>query len=258
MILFPAIDLRGGRAVRLRQGDPDRQTVFSDDPAQVAREFETRGAEWLHVVNLDGALGEGGAHNRQALAAIRRGVALPIQFGGGLRTEEDIQAALDEGIARVILGTVALEQPERVGDWVTQFGAERLVIALDTRAGRVATRGWREQTSQSAVEFARQLKALGVRRVLYTDIARDGMLTGVDVDGCVALARGAGLRVIASGGARGLADIRALKLHAAAGIEGLIVGQALYSGALDLSEALAAARQNNQSDGTGARAPGSA
>ncbi len=247
--IYPAIDLRQGRVVRLRQGDPSAQTVYGDDPAEVARAWAARGATWLHVVNLDGALtpqpssqaagATDVALNLRRLAEIRAAVNLPIQFGGGLRDVADIAQALALGATRVVLGTVAVRHPEIVAQALARFGPERIVVGLDARNGWVSTHGWRETAALDVMTVARRMTGLGVRRVVYTDIARDGMLTGVNLTATLALARATGLAVIASGGVAGLDDIRSLAAHQADGIEGVIVGQALYTGALDLAEALA-------------------
>ncbi len=255
LIIFPAIDLRAGQVVRLRQGDPAAQTVFGDDPAAVARRWVEQGAAWLHVVNLDGAFaaqgsGQGSGQgldqglnlNLRRLAEIRAAVSVPIQFGGGVRTLDDVARALDLGATRVVLGTVAVRQPEIVAAAVVRFGAERIVAGLDARDGRVATHGWQETSALDALTAARRMADLGVARLVYTDISRDGTLTGVNVAATVALARASGLKLIASGGVAGLADIRALAGHAPAGIEGVIIGQALYTGAVTLADALVAGR----------------
>ena len=255
LIIFPAIDLRQGQVVRLRQGDPAAQTMFGDDPAAVARRWADQGAEWLHVVNLDGAFsGQGRGStvqvaqndsgsvdlslnlslNLHRLAEIRAAVDLPIQFGGGMRTVDDVARALALGATRVVLGTVAVRQPEIVAEAVARFGAERIVVGIDARDGMVATHGWQETSALDALTVARRMADLGVLRIVFTDIARDGTLTGVNVAATAALARASGLKVIASGGVASLDDIRALAAHAADGIEGVIVGQALYTGAVDL------------------------
>lgn len=240
MIIFPAIDLRRGRCVRLRQGDPAAETVFDDDAAGRAQYWVTCGARWLHVVNLDAALGNAdlNALNRQRLQEIRTAVPIPIQFGGGIRTAEDVDAALANGATRVVLGTALAQYPALAAALVAQFGAEVVVAGLDARNGRVATHGWQAAGVHHVHDLGRQLRQAGVLRAVYTDIARDGMLSGVDVDGSVALAQASGLRVIASGGVRDLDDIRRLQGHEADGIEGVIAGQALYTGALDLRAAV--------------------
>ena len=247
MLLFPAIDLRHGRCVRLRQGNPAAETVFGDDPAAIARHWAALGAEWLHVVNLDGAFGDRNSDgtdlpvNLQRLTEIRAAVGLPIQFGGGLRRLEDVDLALELGATRVVLGTAAVRDPDLVRLALRQFGAEQIVVGIDARDGLVATHGWTETSSLPAVTLAHSLAKMGLKRIVYTDISRDGMLAGVNLAATVELAHSSGLGVIASGGVSGLADIAALAEHAADGIEGVIIGQALYTGALDLSAALAVA-----------------
>ena len=258
-IIYPAIDLRRGQVVRLRQGDPDAQTTFADDPAAVARRWSEQGAEWLHVVNLDGAFtlsgqGQGSGQdddqrlglNLKRLAEIRAAVSLPIQFGGGLRTSDDVALALELGATRVVLGTVAVRQPQIVADALARFGAERIVVGIDARDGMVATHGWQETSALDILTVAQRMKALGVQRVVYTDIARDGTLTGVNLAATVALSRASGLAVIASGGVASLDDIRALSGHQADGVEGVIVGQSLYTGAVGLREAIVVGRMSNE------------
>ena len=240
MLIFPAIDLRRGRCVRLRQGDPAAETVFGDDPAAMARHWVELGAQWLHVVNLDGALGDQGAGglNLRRLAEIRAAVPLPIQFGGGLRTLDDVALALELGATRVVLGTALVQRPELAAAAVERFGAEAIAAGLDARAGLVATHGWQTASAVQVHDLGRQLRQAGVLRAIYTDIARDGMLSGVDAAGSAELARQTGLRVIASGGVRDLADIRLLKSLEHQGIEGVVVGQAIYTGSLDLRRAI--------------------
>jgi len=260
--IFPAIDLRAGQVVRLRHGDPAQQTTFSDDPAVVARHWESLGAQWLHVVNLDGALagpdrgqgrGQGQGQGRgedlnlnlslnlRRLAEIRAATQIPIQFGGGLREIDDIALALALGATRVVLGTVAVRQPQVVAQAVARFGAERIVVGIDARAGRAAIAGWQETSAVDAITVGRLMRDLGVTRSVYTDISRDGALTGVNVTATAQLAAATGLKIIASGGVAGLDDIISLVGYVQDGIEGVIVGQALYTGHLDLREALARA-----------------
>lgn len=258
MIIYPAIDLRKGRCVRLRQGDPNAETVFGEDPAQMARHWADQGAEWLHVVNLDGALGATGDQivdlqrsggiddvhaqlpiNLRRLQEIRREIALPIQFGGGMRTLDDIQLALELGADRVVLGTVAVEKPAMVAEAVTRWGSDRIVVGIDARDGKVATHGWQATSSVDVVDLGHEMHALGVRRVVYTDISRDGMLSGVNVNATCRLGDITGLKVIASGGVAGIRDIELLKAHEQYNIEGVIVGQAIYTGNLDLARAIA-------------------
>lgn len=243
MQIFPAIDLRRGRCVRLRQGDPAAETVFSEDPAATARHWAHSGAAWLHVVNLDGAMGDQDAQspNLRRLAEIRQAVDTPIQFGGGLRSLPDVELALSLGADRVVLGTAVVEQPAVLLAVLERFGPERVVAGLDIRQGRLATHGWQTTSDRALLPAARELWQAGLVRAVYTDIQRDGALTGVDVAGAAELARQSGLRIIASGGVRDLDDIRRLQQREADGVEGVIVGQALYTGALDLAAALAVA-----------------
>jgi phosphoribosylformimino-5-aminoimidazole carboxamide ribotide isomerase len=252
MIIYPAIDLRRGRCVRLRQGDPNAETVFGEDPALTARHWVSQGAEWLHVVNLDGALGathdqiailKQGAQdalpiNLQRLVEIRRSIEIPIQFGGGMRSHEDIRLAFELGANRVVLGTVAVEKPRLVSEAIERWGADRIVVGLDARDGKVATRGWQEDSGIDMVELGHQMHAMGVRTVLFTDINRDAMLMGVNVEGSARLGDVTGLNVIASGGVAGIQDIEQLKAHEHYNIDGVIVGQALYTGNLDLRRAV--------------------
>jgi phosphoribosylformimino-5-aminoimidazole carboxamide ribotide isomerase len=242
MIVYPAIDLRRGRCVRLVQGDPGAETVVSDDPAATARRWAGLGAEWLHVVNLDGAFGDEASANAAALRDVLAAVNVPVQFGGGLRTLADIEAALALGVARVVVGTVAVTNPGLMGEALARFGSERVALAIDARDGLVATHGWRQLSGVTAVSLALQMKRLGVTRVVYTDIARDGTLTGVNAVACAALAAASGLAVIASGGVASLEDVRRVKAVEASGVEGIIIGKALYAGQVDLVQALEMAR----------------
>ena len=244
MIIYPAIDLRHGRCVRLVQGDPRAETVVGDDPAAVARRWVGLGAAWLHVVNLDGALGEEASANAAALHDILAAVGAPIQFGGGLRSMADIEAALALGVARVVVGTAAIADPDLLRRALGRFGSERVAVGIDARDGIVATHGWQQTSGVSALDLARRMMALGVTRVVYTDIARDGTLTGVNAAACAALAQASGLAVIASGGVASLEDIRRVKAVEAGGVEGVIVGKALYAGQVDLVKALEIARSH--------------
>ncbi len=238
MVIYPAIDLRGGRVVRLRQGRASEQIIYSDDPASVAARWEREGAAWLHVVDLDRALGDPAEPNARALAAIRAAVQLPIQFGGGLRDAESVARAFQLGMNRVVIGTMAVENPSLFAQIVERWGSEQIVVALDVHAGRVAVRGWREVSDLDAADLGKQLFQKGIRRALVTDIARDGMLSGVDAGALARLAHETGLRVIASGGIATLDDLRSLARHEPEGLEGAIVGQALYTGAFTLREAV--------------------
>ena len=234
MILYPAIDIRGGRCVRLIEGDFDRETVYDSDPSSAARRWVEAGAEWLHVVDLDGAVA-GRPVNGRAVAQIRATVDVPIQLGGGLRLVSDLEDAFSTGVDRAILGTVALRDPELVMRAVARWG-ERIAVALDARDGRLATDGWLGQTDTSAVEVTHRLAGSGVRHFVYTDIRRDGTLTGPNLQGLSELIEQIDAGVIASGGIASLADLEAL---ATVGASGAIIGRALYDGRIDLTEAMA-------------------
>ena len=236
MDLFPAIDIRSGRVVRLSQGEATRQTVYGDDPVAVAERFVEQGASWIHVVDLDRALGTG--DNLPAVARIARrvGSRVRLQLGGGFRTLELVRAGLDLGVARVVIGTAAAVDPSFVASAVSATGSGRLAVGIDTREGKVALRGWTETSSERVEELARRVVADGIDTVIYTDIGRDGMLGGPDLAGAAALLA-TGARVIVSGGVASAEDIRSAR---ASGLAGVIVGRALYEGRLTLSEALAA------------------
>lgn len=238
--IFPAIDLRRGRVVRLQLGDPERQTVFSDDPAATARGWLAAGATWLHVINLDGAFDERGAANWTALEHLAK-LPAQIQFGGGLRSIGDVEAVIGLGVHRVVLGTAAIEQPGLVIDCLARFGPERVVIGIDAREGRVRTRGWREATLITPIELAIAVGQMGVRTIIYTDISRDGVLSGVNAEATATLAEQSGLAVIASGGVNSPGDVARLRSLAPAGVAGVVVGRALYEGRVDLAHALAIA-----------------
>ncbi|OYT71552.1 MAG: 1-(5-phosphoribosyl)-5-[(5-phosphoribosylamino)methylideneamino]imidazole-4-carboxamide isomerase [Chloracidobacterium sp. CP2_5A] len=235
MEVIPAIDLRQGKCARLRQGDKDRVTIYADDPLAVAQQWRDEGARWLHVVNLDGAFDERDTENLQATARMARSVGIPIQFGGGIRSRAAAERLFDLGVRRIILGTVAVERPALVAELVARFGAEAIVVGIDAKQGKVATHGWQAAGDCAPLELAQRMQAEGVTRIVYTDIARDGMLIGVNVAATAELAQATRLRVIASGGVADLPDLQAL---AATGvIEGCIVGKALYEGRFTLRAA---------------------
>ncbi len=237
MILFPAIDLKAGACVRLVRGEMASATVFNDDPAAQARQFAEMGFAWLHVVDLDGAFA-GRSVNGDAVRAIRRAVDLKIQLGGGIRDRAAIDYWLAEiGIDRIVLGTIALRDPALVRRAAADYPG-RVVVGIDSRDGRVAVEGWAETSEVGAVELARRFADAGVAAIVYTDIARDGALTGADAVGTAAFARQVGLPVIASGGIAVLADIAALAARAADGIAGAICGRALYDGRIEPKAAL--------------------
>ncbi len=234
MILYPAIDIRGGRCVRLIEGDFNRETAYDSNPSAAARRWVEAGAEWLHIVDLDGAV-EGRPINREAVAQIRASVDVSIQLGGGLRQLTDLEDAFATGVDRAILGTVALRDPELVISAVARWG-DRIAVALDARDGRLATDGWLGQTDTSAVEVAQRLALRRVRHFIYTDIRRDGTLSGPNLEGLSELVEKVDADVIASGGIASLDDITAA---ANVGATGAIIGRALYDGRVDLAEALA-------------------
>lgn len=240
MLIFPAIDIRGGKCVRLTEGRFDRETVFADQPVDMALRWVREGAEYLHVVDLDGAL-EGKAVNLDLVAAIVKAVDIPVQLGGGIRTLDYMETLFDKGVARVILGSIAVRQPELVKKACRLYG-DRVVVGIDARDGQVAVEGWGVTGGIQAEELAKRMAAVGVARIIYTDISRDGTLSGVNVPSTCSLAKAAGIPVIASGGVSGLADIAAVKEAEAAGVEGVIVGKAIYTGKLSLAEALKVAR----------------
>jgi phosphoribosylformimino-5-aminoimidazole carboxamide ribotide isomerase len=233
VILYPAIDIRGGRCVRLVEGDFARETVFDTDPADAARRWVDAGAEWLHVVDLDGAVA-GAPSNGEAIARVRGAVDVPIQLGGGLRRLEELEGVFSLGINRAILGTVALRDPDLVSDAVGRWG-EAIAVALDARDGRVATDGWLEQSDAEAVDVARTMAAAGVQHLIVTDISRDGTLAGPNLDGLKQVIDAVDAGVIVSGGMSSLSDLEAA---AAIGAVGAIIGRALYDGRIDLREAL--------------------
>jgi phosphoribosylformimino-5-aminoimidazole carboxamide ribotide isomerase len=234
--VYPAIDLRGGRVVRLLQGDPDRETEYATDPLRVARRWRQAGAEWVHVVNLDGAFGERSAGNLAALDRILRGgTSLRVQFGGGLRDLASVRRALDLGASRVVLGTAAVENPALVDEALQVFGPDRIAVGIDARGGKAQTHGWREAASLTAIELGRQWADRGIRWTIFTDVARDGMGTGINLDATVKLAQTSGLNVIASGGVASLEDVERTYR---AGLSGVIVGRALYEGQVKLEDAL--------------------
>jgi len=236
MIVFPAIDLKEGQVVRLAEGDMARTTVYGDDPAAQAVMFAEAGAGFLHVVDLDGAFA-GSAQNREAVEAILEAFPGHVQLGGGIRTPEAVEGWFNLGVSRIVIGTAALKDPQFVKDMAREWEGG-IVVAVDARDGMVATEGWAEVSDVSIVDMASRFEDAGVASLLFTDIGRDGLLKGCNVDATVDLARQTDLPVIASGGVKGLDDIRMLTLHADDGIEGVITGRALYDGRLDLATAI--------------------
>ena len=237
--LYPAIDLKAGHVVRLAEGDMDRATDYGDDPAAQARAFAAAGAAALHVVDLDGAFA-GGSVNGLAVERIVAAFPGRVQLGGGIRSRAALDAWLDKGVARIVLGTAALADPNLVVQ-SARANPGRIVVAVDARGGMVTTRGWAETSTLPVAELAKRFEGAGVAALLFTDVGRDGMLKGVNLEATLALARAVRIPVLASGGVAGPQDIDALRAHAADGIEGVIVGRALYDGRLDLADALARA-----------------
>ena len=240
LTLYPAIDLKGGACVRLKRGAMDEATVYSDDPAAQARLSQDGGCRWLHVVDLDGAFA-GRAVNAAAVRAILAAARVPVQLGGGIRDMAMVRAWLEAGVRRVVLGSAAVKTPELVREACRAFPG-RIAVGIDARDGFVATEGWAETSSVPALDLARRFEDAGVAALIYTDIGRDGMLTGLNLDQTVALAEGVATPVIASGGVGSVTDLAALREAArlASRIEGVIVGRALYDGRLTLAEAMAA------------------
>ncbi|ARF68581.1 1-(5-phosphoribosyl)-5-[(5-phosphoribosylamino)methylideneamino]imidazole-4-carboxamide isomerase [Paenibacillus larvae subsp. pulvifaciens] len=234
--IYPAIDIRGGKCVRLVQGDYDKETVYHDSPVDVARSWEVQGARWIHLVDLDGAKA-GHPVNDVIIGEITSSVSIPVQVGGGLRTEEDVNRLLSLGVKRVIIGTAAIEDREFVKQMLERY-RERIVIGLDAREGYVATRGWLETSSVKVEDLASELARQGATTFIFTDISRDGMMEGPNVDAIVKLARNSGAKVIASGGVSKTEDLEQLAAESPAGVSGAIVGKALYTGAIDLKRAL--------------------
>jgi phosphoribosylformimino-5-aminoimidazole carboxamide ribotide isomerase len=232
--IYPAIDLRGGKVVRLKEGDPARMTSYSDDPAEMAKRWIDAGSTWLHVVNLDGAFGESDNVNRDALESILK-LGARVQFGGGMRSIESIADVLRLGVTRVILGTIAIEQPEIVKDALIFFGAEQIAVGIDARDGLVRTRGWKDNSGVPALDLALQMRTFGLGTVIFTDVSRDGLGSGLNIPATRALSEKSELDVIASGGVHTIDDVKAAK---DAGLAGCIIGRALYDGTVDLGKAL--------------------
>jgi len=237
MILFPAIDLKDGKCVRLRQGEMDRATVFNEDPASQARSFEEQGFEWLHVVDLNGAF-EGQPVNAGAVQSVIDAVHIPMQLGGGIRDLDTIVTWLEKGIDRVILGTAAVRDPALVREASRDFPG-CIAVGIDARDGKVAVEGWAETSEITALDLARRFEDAGVAAIIYTDIARDGVLAGLNLEAITALARAISIPVIASGGLASIDDVHALLRPEHARLEGAVAGRALYDGRLDPGEALA-------------------
>ncbi|MBO6179211.1 MAG: 1-(5-phosphoribosyl)-5-[(5-phosphoribosylamino)methylideneamino]imidazole-4-carboxamide isomerase [Selenomonadaceae bacterium] len=241
MKILPAIDIRGGKCVRLFKGDFEKETVFSDFPFEMAQKWESQGGEFLHLVDLDGARA-GKPQNLTAVKEILANIKIPTELGGGIRKTAHIEEVLNLGISRVILGSVAVRNPALIRESCKNFGGDKVVVGIDAKNGVVAVDGWGVSGDIEAVELALRMKDAGVTTIIYTDISRDGTLTGVNAKETANIAKKSGLKVIASGGVSSIEDIRLLKQYESDGIEGVIVGKSIYTGALDLSEAIAVAK----------------
>lgn len=235
MRLYPAIDLKDGKCVRLMQGDYNEVTVYGNEPTEMAKKWESLGGTFLHLVDLDGAK-EGKSMNDEAIRAIVEATSMQVEVGGGIRTLEAIEKKLSMGVSRVILGSVAVKNRALVKEAVEKFGASKIVIGVDAKGGKVAVEGWLEVTELSALDFCIALKNLGVQTIIYTDIAKDGMMQGPNVEETAKLVARTGLDIVASGGVSSLEDLKAVE---AVGVEGAIIGKAIYTGAIDLKEAVA-------------------
>ncbi|MBW8011118.1 MAG: 1-(5-phosphoribosyl)-5-[(5-phosphoribosylamino)methylideneamino]imidazole-4-carboxamide isomerase [Chloroflexi bacterium] len=238
LMIYPAIDLRSGKVVRLKQGDPAAQKIYSDDAVQIAETWINAGAEWLHIVNLDGALGSKTEANWNAINKVLKnfGNGVSVQLGGGLRDLAVIQKTLEAGVARVVLGTAAIERKEFAAQALDKFGPDKIAFGLDAKNGELMTRGWKISSGQTTIEFANDLADMGAKTIIYTNIATDGMGTGNDFETASQIAQTTRLEVIASGGVASIEDVKNVK---AAGLRGLIIGRALYENQITLQEALA-------------------
>ena len=245
MIVIPAIDLKNGRCVRLLQGRKSEMTVYNENPVEVAKEFAAAGAEMIHVVDLDGAFNGAESPNRAVVKEIVEAIDVPVEFGGGVRSLNDVQELCSAGVARVVLGTVAAESPNLLKEFVSNFSS-RVCVGIDARDGRVMTRGWESATPLLAVELAQSVAECGVERIIYTDIARDGMLGGPNIEQTLAVARAANVNVTASGGVSSLDDIKRLRDAGDSRLDSVIVGKALYEGKFKLEEAIRLASYNRK------------
>ena len=240
MIIIPAIDLRGGRCVRLTQGQASAETVYSENPVAVAQKWYEAGAEMLHIVNLDGAMNLDDSKNLRALSDILYAVNLPIQFGGGVRSISEVQRLDDLGVTRIVVGTTAIENPLLLQNMLDEF-TSTIVVGIDARNGMVALRGWQKMSDMTALDLAQKVGEMGVERIVYTDIARDGMMSGINLEATREIAEVSGLKVTASGGVASLDDIYSVKELEEFGVDSLIIGKALYEGSFTLEDALDAA-----------------
>jgi len=243
MLIIPAIDLRQGKCVRLTQGRKEAVTIYDADPIKVAEAFENDGARMLHVVDLDGAFGEANERNRDVLGDLVHAITIPVQFGGGLRVPKDVERAISLGVARVVLGTLAAETPDLLAEIVQRFGAEHVAVGIDARNGQVVTRGWETEGQLTAVTLAQRVGAAGVERIIYTDIQRDGTLTGINLEQTCLIAETSGLKITASGGVASLEDLKRLVAVSSCGVDSVIIGKAFYERRFNLRDAIAVSRE---------------
>lgn len=241
MIIFPAIDIRGGQCVRLVKGDFAKETVFSQRPEIMAKRWEDEGGEYLHLVDLDGARA-GQSRNLDVVEMILKTINIPVELGGGIRTMDNIKRVLEMGVTRVILGSIAVKDPELVKTACKEYGSERIVVGIDAKDGIVAVDGWGVSGEVKATELAKRMADGGVKHIIYTDISRDGTLIGVNAKATAEIAKVSGIKVVASGGVSSIEDIKLVKEYEQDGIEGVIVGKSIYTGALSLPEAIKVAK----------------
>ena len=237
MLIIPAIDLRKGKCVRLAQGRKEAATIYDDDPVRVAKNFELAGAQMLHIVDLDAAFSDRASPNHRLLREILQTTEIPVQFGGGLRSVADVKSAIDLGVTRVVIGTLAVESPGTLAKIVRTFGRDHIAVGIDAKDGEVMVRGWERHGKMRAVELARGVAEAGVDRIVYTDVARDGMLSGVNIEQTLAVGRESGLKVTASGGVSSLEDIKRLGQLSTFGVDSVIIGKAFYERRFTLREA---------------------
>lgn len=237
MLIIPAIDLQNGKCVRLAQGRKESATVYDGDPINVAKNFERAGAQMLHIVDLDAAFSDVASPNRSLLREILSAIEIPVQFGGGLRNSDDVKEVIELGVTRAVIGTLAVESPETLAELVQIFGGDHIAVGIDAKDGEVMVRGWEQGGKIRAVDLARVVAKAGVERIVYTDVARDGMLTGLNLEHTLLLARESGLKITASGGVSSVEDIKRLNELSAFGVDGVIVGKALYERRFTLKEA---------------------
>jgi len=240
MLIIPAIDLQSEKCVRLSQGRKDAATIYDDDPVKVAKSFAHEGARMLHIVDLDAAFSDRSFLNRSVLGKIIEAIAIPVQFGGGLRSPDEVREVIELGVTRAVIGTLAVESPGAVKGLIETFGRDQIAVGIDAKDGEVMVRGWAKKGKIRAVELARIVAQAGVNRIIYTDVTRDGMLTGINLEQTVSIARESGLKITASGGVSSLEDLRQLNRLSEFGIDSVIIGKALYERRFTLEEALQA------------------